>query len=57
MAKKDSLDEPLKVSLKEAAAVKVVVEEKRARLDAADARMFEMKGRLDEANASSATCC
>lgn len=41
MIKLDSLDEVLKVSWKEVAAIKDVAEERRARLDAAGARMVE----------------
>lgn len=57
MAKANFLDDALKVSRKEVAAVKGVVKEQRAWLDVAGARMAELMDRWVEASASTATCC
>lgn len=50
------MDETLKVVRKEVAAIKGLVENQRAWLDATGARLAELRNRRYEASALSATC-
>lgn len=56
MAKAGFVDETSNMSQKEVAAIKGVVEEQKARLDAAGAKMTELKSHYDEAALLTATC-
>lgn len=55
--KTNPVDEIFKVSQMEVAAIKGVVKEQWARLDAAHARMAELKNRRDKESAFTAICC
>lgn len=57
MAKADYLDDAFKVSWKEGAEIKVVVEKQRVRLDTAGARMVVLRHHRNEASALTASCC
>lgn len=55
-AKVDSPDKALNASQKKVAAVRYIVGEQRARLDAAYVTLSELKNRRDETSVSTATC-